>query len=674
MKKILLGSTLLLTVQASVSFAAITADVSGLPYKLAQSGAGGVYAAVKDVANNALYVSGSFTGIGVDSGGGAMFDANGAAVNEKVKYDGMVYSSLSDTHGGFYVAGSFTAVDGDKEAKYLAHINADGHVDASFKPHMPERIYKIALVGNKLYAESSKFRTIYQVNTDSGQINPSFHVSTNRPIQSMVATHHGLYIGGGFYQVNNFHRGNFAKLDLDTGDLVKRYYKSNKAVTNIVNAQDDKLYINTKDGKLIKIDEVSGVRDQAFTSSVGTPMHMVVDHDWIWAGYRFSPYLKRFSTFDGSHDTNVKSPINAMPRDFAFDNQFIYIAGAFENVAGNAKVNRIARFNKDTLAVDASFHPMIDGGAALTLSLNNGKVFTGGFFNTAYGIEQPYLMKLDATTGKPDLTFRPALDGYPYAMALHNDELYIGGNFKTVDGSSMPKMAKISKLTGGLLPTGFAMQPNWPIYTLKVHGDYLYAGGMFNTIAGSAATPYLARFNLTTDTFDSNFSLSGLNNRVFDMDFDGDALYVAGKFTAKLAKYDVTTGVMDISFKPFTEASQINGVAIYNGAVYAAVHRHDGIEKFDKLTGERSFNTPHLGRYGYGLTKQNNLLLVSSYGAVTCIDMDADTVVPQLTFVTNQRVHQVISFGDSQFFVAGQYTLINNKNVSYLSRVVYSDL
>ncbi|MDF1795846.1 MAG: delta-60 repeat domain-containing protein [Coxiellaceae bacterium] len=673
MKKILYSSTLLLTLHSGIGLAVLTANVSGFPDALAVRGVGGVYAAVKDKETNALYLSGSFTGIGVDSGAGAMFTANGSPVNKHVKYNGHVSSSLPDMHGGFYVAGAFTSIGGDKDAKYLAHINADGSVDTSFKPHMPEKIYQIKLIGHKLYAESSKYRTIYQVNTDSGELNANFHVNTNLPITSMVATHHGLYIGGSFHRVNNQSKGYFAKLDLETGRVIKDYYKSNKKVKNIAASSDDKLYINTKDGELIKIDEVSGVKDQTFGALVGSPLKVAIDQDWVWATYRFSPFVKRFSVFDGSADASLQSPLNSMVRDIAFDDHFAYFAGDFTHVSGHAGINRIARFNKNTLTVDSSFHPMIAGGAAATVSISRDKVFTGGYFNTAYGTAQPYLIKVDATTGKPDLSFRPVLDNYPYAMAIHGDDLYIGGAFSVVDGVSQPKMAKISKKTGHILPAAFAMKPNWPIYTMKTHGDYLYVGGMFNNIAGSGDTPYLARFNIVDGAYDGHFRLSGLNNRVFAIDFDDSSIYVGGKFSDRLSKYDVITGEKDLSFRPFTYASQISGVVVYNNAVYASVNRSDGIEKFNKVTGEKNANTPHLNHYGRGLAKQNNLLLISSYGAVTCVDMDADSVVPQLTFSTNQLVNQVTPFDGSGFFIAGQYTVVNNQSIKYLTKVSYND-
>ncbi|MDF1759860.1 MAG: delta-60 repeat domain-containing protein [Coxiellaceae bacterium] len=673
MNKMTFGSAVLLTLHATTSFAVISANLHSFPYKLAQQGTGGIYAAVKDEAENALYIAGTFTGIGRDSGGGALFETNSNPINTSIKYNGTVYSSLPDTHGGFYVAGTFTSVDGDDEAKYLVHINADGSLDQSFKPHMPEKVYQIKRLGNELYAETTKYRTIYQVDMLTGQINPSFHVTTNLPIQAMDVTPRGLFIGGVFTSVNNQHIGSyFAKLDLVSGQVDRSFYKSKKKVSNILHSSDELLYLNTKDGQLIKLDENTGKRDLSFSANVGLPLRMAVDHDKVWATYRFSPYIKRFNLADGSEDVLVL-PLNGMLRDITFDDKYVYLAGGFRQVDGNMAINHLARFNKYTLAVDTNFHPMIDGGQALTVSVNNSHVFTGGSFNTAYGIEQPYLAKINATTGEPDRSFKPVLDYYPVAMALHGDDLFIGGSFNKVDGNAVAKMAKISKKTGKLKSTGFDMSPNWPVYTMKVHGDYLYVGGMFNVIANSTSTPYLARFNLITDKYDNSFSLSGLNNRVFAMGFDGGSLYVGGKFTDKLAKYDIATGNRDTTFRPYTRSTQVDGVVVYNDALYASVRNANGIEKFDKLTGVRDANTPYLGRYGYALAKQNNLLLVSSYGAATCIDMDDDTIVPQLTFNTAYKVNRMIPFNDLSYFIAGQFTSIAGHDIKHLAKVTYTD-
>src|SRR5258708_17215855 len=75
--------------------------------------------------DNTIYLGGSFTAVGPETGSFAVLDSDTAAVNLTLpKVTGTVYATVSDGSGGWYLGGDFARV-GDVTRSNLAHILAD---------------------------------------------------------------------------------------------------------------------------------------------------------------------------------------------------------------------------------------------------------------------------------------------------------------------------------------------------------------------------------------------------------------------------------------------------------------------------------------------------------------------------------------------------------------------
>ena len=145
---------------------------------------GAVNSMALDKARHALYVGGVFTSYGYKTGGGAVFDSSGHLINHYPTFNGRVFASVSDGHGGFYVGGDFTLVN-LRDSKYIAHINQHGIIDESFTPEIPATVRNLSITGTNLYVATDN--QVYEVGLFSKQVNPDFSLHVDNSIYKMVA-------------------------------------------------------------------------------------------------------------------------------------------------------------------------------------------------------------------------------------------------------------------------------------------------------------------------------------------------------------------------------------------------------------------------------------------------------------------------------------------------------
>ena len=142
------------------------------------------------------------------------------------------------------------------------------------------------------------------------------------------------------------------------------------------------------------------------------------------------------------------------------------------------------------------------GNGARAIAVAENTVFVGGDFRAAYKGDQPsvtrdFLAAFDRTTG--DLTsFNPGLNGVVRALAISEDgnTLYVGGNFSqvgTTTTTARRNMAAFDVATGDLLDD-FNPRPNGGVFDLEVDGNTLYVGGSFTVIDGQDSGR-MARFD-----------------------------------------------------------------------------------------------------------------------------------------------------------------------------------
>src|SRR5262249_37048478 len=108
---------------------------------------GVVYAVA--AADTTIYLGGQFTAVGPPTGGGAAIDAAGAARAPYAHVRGAVHAVVADGAGGWFIGGSFTAVQGQPRSG-LARIGADGTV-ATWNPGVTGTVLSFALAPGTLY-------------------------------------------------------------------------------------------------------------------------------------------------------------------------------------------------------------------------------------------------------------------------------------------------------------------------------------------------------------------------------------------------------------------------------------------------------------------------------------------------------------------------------------------
>jgi hypothetical protein len=98
-----------------------------------------------------LFLGGNFHSFGPRTGSLVPIDAaSGKALPAYPKADGTIEAIAPDGKGGFYVGGSFRRI-GNAARRGLAHILADGSVDASFQASVDGNVAAIAISGDRVF-------------------------------------------------------------------------------------------------------------------------------------------------------------------------------------------------------------------------------------------------------------------------------------------------------------------------------------------------------------------------------------------------------------------------------------------------------------------------------------------------------------------------------------------
>ncbi|MBD0260104.1 MAG: delta-60 repeat domain-containing protein, partial [Cytophagales bacterium] len=136
---------------------------------------------------NAVYLGGTFNYVGPNTGGGALLDPVAGKLSPKplLQVNGMVRTSIPDGQGGWFIAGTFTHVQG-VPCVSVAHLLPNGRVDPDWNL-------------NPQYHHG-----FFWDNVQTGEIHT-------------LALHKGtLYVGGYFQRIGGADRKMLAAVDVAT--------------------------------------------------------------------------------------------------------------------------------------------------------------------------------------------------------------------------------------------------------------------------------------------------------------------------------------------------------------------------------------------------------------------------------------------------------------------------
>ncbi|MBL0025188.1 MAG: delta-60 repeat domain-containing protein [Saprospiraceae bacterium] len=323
-----------------------------------------------------IIIGGNFTSYnGTARNSIARLNADGSldeTFNPGTGANGFVLSSTIQSDGKIIIGGGFTFYNGVLK-NYIARLNADGSLDASFNPGTgaDNSIFTITIQGDgkiiicgdfTSYNGSSRNR-IARLNID-GSLDIGFNVDTgaNDNVWSSAIQSDGkIIIGGSFTSINGMSRNRIARLNAD-GSLDASFNPGTGANNSIftITIQDD--------GKII----IGG----EFTSYNGVITNRIT----------------RLNT-DGSLDTSFNPDSNdastIITSDIQNDGKII-IGGIFTSINGSPRIH-IARLNADG-SLDSLFNPGTGPNNTIFTSavLSNGKVIIGAILLHIGNGKKPY--------------------------------------------------------------------------------------------------------------------------------------------------------------------------------------------------------------------------------------------------------------------------------------------
>lgn len=456
---------------------------------------GEVRALVRD--GNTLYLGGTFSYLGPNTGTGGRIDATTGTVAQGAPFlEGNVLAAADDGDGGFYVGGNLTAVDG-VVVQRLAHISSDGAFDRAFRPQLDGRVRALVRVGDIVYLagdfthiDGQERGHLAAIDAATGALLP-WSPSTDAPVHELAPAGETLYLRGTFSSVNGAERHRLAAVDLASGAVTSwnpiPYVAPNVAIptVNAITATPDAVYVGglfssiggAPRRNLAALDTVAG----AATAWTPQPTGLNSVTDLATDGARvYVTTPGRVIAVPTSDGTVVDWWVGTdqTPGTVAIDGDRVYVSGGFEQVGNHAR-----RF---LAALDRGTGQVLEWSPAAArppgaFAFAGGSVYVGGGFNSIGGVARENLAALDLTTGRAT-DWRVDANGTIEALALVGGSLYAGGSFTEVGGEPRLRLAAVNAVSGAVEP--WSADTNGTVRALAARGSTLYVGGAFTSVGG----------------------------------------------------------------------------------------------------------------------------------------------------------------------------------------------
>ncbi|MGH9034617.1 MAG: hypothetical protein ACRD0O_02550, partial [Acidimicrobiia bacterium] len=337
--------------------------------------AGRVLAMVE--AGSRLYLAGEFTGIRSPAADGGVFDgATGGAVPGFPRLgDGQIKAAAPDGAGGFYVAGTFTMVEGQARPG-VAHFQADGQLSA----WSPE-------------------------------------VSPPGTVKALVRSSTGpVYLGGDFTSVAGLDRPGVAAVDGASGALHTGFAPTlgpTVVRTLALSPDDARLYVGGRVDPggggarrgLAALRASTGATEQWDPDVVGRVDTIAVARadGRVYLGGDFNRvqgvprlYLARLDPLSGAPDAwgeGADGPVAAVA--LSADGSMVFVGGEF-TALGGLRRRHIGALDAASGAVVAAWDPGADGPVSALAVAGDGRfLYAGGSFAALGTTDRPGLGALD---------------------------------------------------------------------------------------------------------------------------------------------------------------------------------------------------------------------------------------------------------------------------------------
>ncbi len=519
---------------------------------------GPVHAIVEDTAQGVVFVGGGFDRIGPPLRGGVPLDrTTGQPVLSAPRPNGDVRDVVPDGNGGYFLAGAFTAVDGQARRR-IAHIDANGQL-LPFDPSNTAglevgAVDRLLLHDGVLYAAHSVSNST-QVTTP--KYNGAVDATSGEPIWDQALTdgairdaipdgQGGWYIVGDFQHVGGQRREGLARIGAN--GAVHPWYVPVNGPVNTLHRTGDTLYIagcfsnvlgqdrQYLAGLVLSTNELLPLQTN-FTTSFGlycaVPSHVFRLGARLYVRGEFE-WMSQFDFYnegwlDATTGATATAPftINAPIDDVLHTDDRILIAGSFTQFNASSQAS-LAVFDRATYALVPG-QVTITGGGVDGLERGDGVIYLRGSFTAINGQPRAGLAAIDATT-LALLPWAPQVNGAVHAFTFGEGVLHMRGSFTAVNGQARSGAAAIDQ-SGTLLSWAPAL-------------GSLGAGADVFVRQGDRVLMALPPQSAITAASHRVFALDGTSGEptgwmvqveggeVDDLQRDEDHLFLAGSFTS----------------------------------------------------------------------------------------------------------------------------------------------
>jgi hypothetical protein len=535
------------------------------------------------ISGNTLYLGGSFTRVGPQTGSGVPLDAaSGVPVAGFPLVVGQVNAVASDGAGGWYLAGSFTSVGGLARSS-LARVLADNSVSA-WNPGANGIVRTLVVNGGVVYVGGEFSSAGGQTRSNIAALDAVTGLATtwapqaNGSVRALAASGGIVYAGGQFLSIGGLARSRIAALDATTG-LATTWAPGSDGTVRALAVSGGRVYAGgffssiggQVRGNLAALDATTGLALLGNPNATGQIATLLVSGGTLFVGGAFGSVGGVSRSNLAALDLATGLPTawnpgaNGQVLAMVIHDGLLYAGGDFLSAGGQAR-GRIAALDLASglaLAWDPSAY-----GTVSALAADGGTVYAGGNFAGIGGLVRDNLAALDITTGAAT-TWAPSVDGQVLGLAVTEESVYLGGGFTTVGGQPRDNLAAVSVSSG--LTTSWNPDADGQVLALKVRDETVYAGGLFSSVGGQS------RNNLAALDATSGLATPwnpGPDGQIVVIGVSGGTVYAGGSFSHaggqvrnNLAALDAVSGSAT-SWNPNPNGT-IRALALGCGTVYA---------------------------------------------------------------------------------------------------------
>jgi trimeric autotransporter adhesin len=613
------------------------------------------------LAGNVVYIGGQFTKVGPYTGYGVPISTTSglcAPTFPKINGGNIVHAVCDDGHGGWFVGGDFTEVNGKKQSG-LAHVLSDGTLDDNWKPDPNDEVFSLARSGATVYV-GGFFTSIggkprnHVAALDAATGNPTDWDPNAAPalsyITSFAVSGTTVYVGGTFISIGGQTRRHIAALDAVTG-LATAWNPGafNKYASGAVEC----LAVNGSTVYAGGCFDTIGGQPRNCIAAVDSATGNAIAWDPNASGAYVSSLLASgttlyiggwFNTIGGQPRNNIAAldmatglatawnpDADGNVSALSLNGATLYAGGGFYTVGGKSHGHIVALDTATGLA--SGWDPRLMGGVS-SLSAIGGTVFAGGSFTSVGCQTRHYIAALDATTGAAT-AWDPSPNNYVNCIAANGPVVYAGGRFTYIGDKPQSFIAAMDSATG--YATAWDPQANGEIKCLAVSGTTVYAGGQFNRIGGQirAGIGAVDALNATATEFNPNSDWG-----VQCIAVSGNTVYAGGFFNSiggqvrhSIAALDAATGnatewnpdPWEPDRRQAINCIAVSGTTVYGGGVFDSIggKARSALAALDATTGNATAWNPNPNN---GTFFKPSITSIAASGATVYVGGCFDTI------------------------------------------------